>query len=154
MAFSGIDGILLGVALAVVFVILLIVYRSPILPIAVLLTAVFGLALAALVVYPLAKHDVLELNGQSQGILFILVVGAATDYSLLLVSRYKEELHDYESKYDAMRVAWRACDRADRGQRGDGHPRPALPAALRARQHQGPRPGRRDRHRRRAESRR
>ncbi|MEV5967990.1 MMPL family transporter [Kribbella sp. NPDC051952] len=109
VAFGGIDGILLGVALAVVFVILLIVYRSPILPIAVLLTAVFGLALAALVVYPLAKADVLELNGQSQGILFILVVGAATDYSLLLVSRYKEELHDYESKFQAMKVAWRAA---------------------------------------------
>jgi RND superfamily putative drug exporter len=108
-AFGGIDGILLGVALAVVFVILLIVYRSPILPIAVLFTAVFGLALAASVVYPLAKNDVIELNGQSQGILFILVVGAATDYSLLLVSRYKEELHDYESKYQAMRVAWRAA---------------------------------------------
>jgi RND superfamily putative drug exporter len=108
VAFGGIDGILLGVALAVVFIILLIVYRSPVLPITVLLTAVFGLALAALVVYPLAKNDVIELNGQSQGILFILVVGAATDYSLLLVSRYKEELHDYESKYDAMRVAWRA----------------------------------------------
>lgn len=108
VAFGGIDGILLGVALAVVFLILLIVYRSPVLPIAVLLTAVFGLALAALVVYPLAKNDVIELNGQSQGILFILVVGAATDYSLLLVSRYKEELHDYESKYQAMRIAWRA----------------------------------------------
>ncbi|MEU0096677.1 MMPL family transporter [Kribbella sp. NPDC006257] len=108
-AFGGIDGILLGVALAVVFVILLIVYRSPILPIAVLFTAVLGLALAASVVYPLAKNDVIELNGQSQGILFILVVGAATDYSLLLVSRYKEELHDYESKYQAMRVAWRAA---------------------------------------------
>ncbi|WP_328334558.1 MMPL family transporter [Kribbella sp. NBC_00382] len=108
-AFGGIDGILLGVALVVVFVILLIVYRSPVLPIAVLLTAVFGLALAASVVYPLAKNNVIELNGQSQGILFILVVGAATDYSLLLVSRYKEELHDYESKYKAMRVAWRAA---------------------------------------------
>lgn len=109
VAFGGIDGILLGVALAVVFVILLVVYRSPVLPIAVLLTAVFGLALAALVVYPLAKNDVIELNGQSQGILFILVVGAATDYSLLLVSRYKEELHDYESKFQAMRIAWRAA---------------------------------------------
>jgi RND superfamily putative drug exporter len=108
VAFGGIDGLLLGVALAVVFIILLVVYRSPILPIAVLLGAVFGLALAALVVYPLAKNGVIDLNGQSQGILFILVVGAATDYSLLLVSRYKEELHDYASKYDAMRVAWRA----------------------------------------------
>jgi RND superfamily putative drug exporter len=109
VAFGGIDGILLGVALTVVFIILLIVYRSPILPIAVLLTAVFGLALAALVIYPLAKNDVIELNGQSQGILFILVVGAATDYSLLLVSRYKEELHDYAGKYRAMRIAWRAA---------------------------------------------
>ena len=109
VAFGGIDGILLGVALSVVFVILLIVYRSPILPIAVLLTAVFGLALAALVIYPLAKNDVIELNGQSQGILSILVVGAATDYALLLVSRYKEELHDHESKYRAMANAWRAA---------------------------------------------
>lgn len=109
VAFGGIDGILLGVALSVVFVILLIVYRSPILPIAVLLGAVFALALAALVIYPLAENGTIELNGQSQGILFILVVGAATDYSLLLVSRYKEELHDQTSKYRAMRRAWRGA---------------------------------------------
>jgi RND superfamily putative drug exporter len=87
-AFAGIDGILLVVALCVVFLILLVVYRSPILPIAVLLTAVFGLAAAALVVFPLAKNDVIGLSGQSQGILSILVVGAATDFALLLVSRY------------------------------------------------------------------
>ena len=108
-AFAGIDGILLGVALGVVFLILLIVYRSPILPFAVLLTAVFGLAAAALVVFPLAKNDVIGLSGQSQGILSILVVGAATDYALLLVSRYKEELHDEESTWVAMRKAWRGA---------------------------------------------
>ena len=51
-AFGGIDGILLVVALGVVFLILLVVYRSPILPFAVLITAIFGLALAALVVFP------------------------------------------------------------------------------------------------------
>jgi len=107
-AFAGIDGILLIVALGVVFVILLVVYRSPILPIAVLITAVFGLAAAAMVIYPLAKNDVIELNGQSQGILSILVVGAATDYSLLLVARYREELHQHPSKWKAMAVAWRA----------------------------------------------
>jgi RND superfamily putative drug exporter len=106
-AFAGIDGILLGVALGVVFVILLVVYRSPILPIAVLVTAIFGLALAVLVVYPLADNGVIDLSGQSQGILFILVVGAATDYALLLVSRYKEELHDRESTWEAMKRAWR-----------------------------------------------
>jgi RND superfamily putative drug exporter len=108
-AFGGIDGILLFVALGVVFFILLVVYRSPILPIAVLLTAIFGLAAAALVIYPLAKNDIIGLNGQSQGILSILVVGAATDYSLLLVSRYREELHQHPSKWTAMAVAWKAA---------------------------------------------
>ena len=108
-AFGGIDGILLGVALGVVFLILLVVYRSPILPFAVLLTAIFGLALAALVIFPLAKNGVIGLNGQSQGILSILVVGAATDYALLLVARYREELHDHPSAWVAMRVAWRAA---------------------------------------------
>jgi RND superfamily putative drug exporter len=107
-AFGGIDGILLFVALGVVFLILLVVYRSPILPIAVLITAVFGLAAAATVMYPLAENGTLGLNGQSQGILSILVVGAATDYSLLLVSRYREELHEHPSKWVAMAVAWRA----------------------------------------------
>ncbi len=108
-AFGGIDGILLIVALGVVFVILLIVYRSPILPIAVLVTALFGLSAAALVIFPLAKNGSISLSGQSQGILSILVVGAATDYALLLVARYKEELHDNESTWAAMRVAWRAA---------------------------------------------
>ncbi len=106
-AFSGIDGILLGVALIVVFVILLVVYRSPILPFAVLISSVFGLAMAALVVYPLAKAGTLEVSGQSQGILFILVVGATTDYALLLVSRYREELHDAEESWAALKRAWR-----------------------------------------------
>ncbi len=107
-AFAGIDGILLGVALLVVLVILLIVYRSPILPVAVLLSALFGLSAASLVVYQLAKNDVITLSGQSQGILFILVVGAATDYALLLVSRFREALHDEMSSWDALRTAWRA----------------------------------------------
>jgi putative drug exporter of the RND superfamily len=108
-AFEGIDGILLLVALGVVFVILLIVYRSPILPIAVLVTALFGLSVAALVIFPLAKNGSIDLSGQSQGILSILVVGAATDYALLLVARYKEELHDQESTWAAMKIAWRAA---------------------------------------------
>lgn len=106
-AFAGIDGVLLLVALAVVLVILVLVYRSPILPLVVLVSAVFGLSLASGVVYALAKHGAITLNGQSQGILFILVVGAATDYSLLLVSRHREELRERASPYDAIRIAWR-----------------------------------------------
>jgi RND superfamily putative drug exporter len=108
-AFGAIDGILLLVALAVVLVILLVVYRSPVLPFVVLVSAVLALGLASAVVYFLASNDLLDLNGQSQGILFILAVGAATDYSLLIVARFREELRDHQSKYDAMRRAWKAA---------------------------------------------
>ncbi|QQQ73600.1 MMPL family transporter [Saccharothrix sp. 6-C] len=107
-AFGGIDGLLLLVAGAVVALILVLVYRSPLLPLVVLLSGVFALGLASLAVYLLADGDVIDLNGQSQGILFILVFGAATDYALLLVSRFREELRDTEDRYQAMRVAWRA----------------------------------------------
>lgn len=106
-AFAGIDGILIGVALGVVLVILLIVYRSPILPFAVLMSAILGLAAAAVFIYPLAQADIIEVSGQSQGILSILVVGAATDYALLIVARYREELHHTESTWQAMKAAWR-----------------------------------------------
>ena len=105
-AFAGIDGILLLVALAVVLVILVLVYRSPVLPFAVLVTSVCGLARAALVIHPMAEAGWIQLSGQSQGILFILVVGAATDYGLLLVARYREELHRSDP-LPALRVAWR-----------------------------------------------
>ena len=107
-AFAGIDGLLLLVAGAVVALILVVVYRSPLLPLVVLLAAVFALGLASLVVYLLADGGVLALNGQSQGILFILVFGAATDYALLLVSRFREELRDTEDKHRALTTAWRA----------------------------------------------
>ncbi|HVK20934.1 MAG TPA: MMPL family transporter, partial [Actinokineospora sp.] len=107
-AFAGIDGLLLLVAGAVVVAILIVVYRSPLLPFVVLLSAVFALGLASLTVYLLAENDVLDLNGQSQGILFILVFGAATDYALLLVSRFREELRDTADRYQALRTSWRA----------------------------------------------
>jgi len=107
-AFNGIDGILLIVAVIAVFVILLVVYRSFILPFLVLITAMFALCAAILLVYILAKNNVIKLNGQSQGILSILVIGATTDYSLLIISRFKEALHHTESKWDAIIRAFRA----------------------------------------------
>lgn len=107
-AFAGIDGLLLAVALAAVFVILVIVYRSFILPIAVLATSLFALTVALLVVWWLAKWDILLLSGQTQGILFILVIGAATDYSLLYVARFREELRVQQDKGIATGKAIRA----------------------------------------------
>ena len=106
-AFSGIDGLLLLVALGLVLVILLVVYRAVILPLAVLLTSVFALAVALLANWWLAKWEVLTITGQTQGILFILVIGAATDYSLLYTARYFEELRRHESKAAATRAALR-----------------------------------------------
>ncbi len=106
-AFGGIDGILLGVALGAVLIILLAVYRSVVLPFLVLLTSVFALATAILLVFAFAKLGWIQLSGQSQGILSILVIGAATDYALLLVARFREALTEHESRWDAMRVAYR-----------------------------------------------
>ena len=107
-AFAGIDGLLLAVALAAVLIILVIVYRSFILPIAVLATSLFALTVALLVVWWLAKWDILLLSGQTQGILFILVIGAATDYSLLYVARFREELRVQQDKGIATGKAIRA----------------------------------------------
>ena len=103
--FAGIDGILLLVALLAVFVILIFVYRSLLLPIVVLATSLFALCVALFTVWHLADAGVLLLSGQTQGILFILVIGAATDYSLLLVARFREELRVAQDKGTAVLAA-------------------------------------------------
>ncbi|MFG2737990.1 MMPL family transporter [Streptomyces harbinensis] len=106
-AFAGIDGLLLGVALTTVLIILLLVYRSVLLPLVIITGSVLALCLACAVVYALADRDVLRVDGQVQGILFILVIGAATDYALLLAARYREEVtgagHPFAAALAAVR---------------------------------------------------
>ncbi|MFE0573282.1 MMPL family transporter [Streptomyces albogriseolus] len=106
-AFAGIDGLLLGVALAAVLLILLLVYRSVLLPFVIILGSVFALGLACAVVYVLADHDVVRVDGQVQGILSILVIGAATDYALLLAARFREELAVRGDRFAAALAAVR-----------------------------------------------
>ena len=106
-AFGSIDSTLLTTTLAVVAVILIFVYRSPVLWIIPLLSALFALTMAGGIVYLLAKNDILDVDGQSQGILSVLVIGAATDYALLLIARYREELHLHENRFDAMRATYK-----------------------------------------------
>ncbi|MSX58581.1 MAG: MMPL family transporter [Actinobacteria bacterium] len=106
-AFGGIDSSLLLTTLGVVAFILIIVYRSPVLWILPLFSSVIALSTAGGIVYLLAKNNVIDLSGQSQGILSVLVLGAATDYALLLISRYREELHHYASRFDAMKAAYK-----------------------------------------------
>ncbi len=104
-AFSGLDGKLLGFTILVVVIILLITYRSPLLWLLPVLSAGTALAVAQGVIYLLAKHEGLTVNGQSQGILTVLVFGAGTDYALLLIARYREELHRHENRHEAMAFA-------------------------------------------------
>jgi RND superfamily putative drug exporter len=104
-AFAGIDGKLLYSALIVVVVILLLTYRSPVLWVLPVISAVVALTCAQAVIYLLAEHAGLTVNGQSAGILTVLVFGAGTDYALLLVARYREELHRHEDRHEAMAFA-------------------------------------------------
>ena len=106
-AFGSIDTRLLQTTLIVVAIILIVVYRSPVLWILPLFTAASALGIATMIVYYLAREDIIDLNGQTQGILDVLVLGAATDYALLLIARYREELHQHQSRFDAMRIALR-----------------------------------------------
>ncbi|WP_406117928.1 MMPL family transporter [Streptomyces sp. NBC_00989] len=106
-AFGGIDGLLLGVALGAVLLILLLVYRSVLLPFLIILGAVFALGLACAVVYALADRGIVRVDGQVQGILSILVIGAATDYALLLTARFREELAVREDRRAAAVAAVR-----------------------------------------------
>ena len=106
-AFGTLDSTLLLTTLGVVAVILIVVYRSPILWVIPLLTSLFALSTAGGIVYLLAKEDIIDVDGQSQGILSVLVIGAATDYALLLIARYREELHHHENRFDAMRAAYK-----------------------------------------------
>ncbi|MFD5949642.1 MMPL family transporter [Streptomyces collinus] len=106
-AFAGIDGLLLGVALGAVLLILLLVYRSVLLPFLIILGSVFALGLACAVVYVLAERDVVRVDGQVQGILSILVIGAATDYALLLAARFREELALRADRFSAATAAVR-----------------------------------------------
>ena len=104
-AFGGIDTTLLAGTLSVVILILLFTYRSPILWVLPIFCAVVALFVAQALIYFLARYADLTVNGQSYAILTILVIGAGTDYALLLVARYREELRRHEDRHEAMAFA-------------------------------------------------
>ena len=106
-AFKGIDGTLLYSALAVVIVLLLLTYRSPVLWLLPVISVGVALVTAQALIYLLAAHAGLTVNAQTAGILDVLVFGAGTDYALLLTARYREELRRHEDRHKAMAVALR-----------------------------------------------
>ena len=105
--FKGISGTLLYSAVAVVIVILLITYRSPVLWLLPVISSGVALIVAQAVIYLLAAHAGLVVNAQSAGILEVLVFGASTDYALLIVARYREELRRHDRRHAAMAEALR-----------------------------------------------
>jgi len=105
--FKGIDTTLLYATLAVVVVLLLLTYRSPVLWLLPVLSAGVALTVAQAAIYLLTQHANLTVNGQSGGILVVLVIGAGTDYALLLIARYREELRRHADRHQAMAVALR-----------------------------------------------
>jgi RND superfamily putative drug exporter len=106
--FSGVSGTLLYVAAAIVLVLLILIYRSPIFWAIPFFAVVLAEGASRGAGYLLAEAGV-TINGQTGGILPVLVFGAGTDYALLLVARYREELRRHEDKHEAMAIALRGA---------------------------------------------
>ncbi|MDN3023970.1 MMPL family transporter [Streptomyces sp. S.PB5] len=103
--FDSLDSTLLLATGLVVAVLLLITYRSPVLWLLPLLSVGFAAVLTQVSTYLLAEHAGLPVNPQSAGVLMVLVFGVGTDYALLLIARYREELHRHADRQEAMRLA-------------------------------------------------
>ena len=104
--FGDINSTLLLATALIVFVLLVLIYRSPIFWIIPLLSVAFAEITVRAIGYGLAEAGVV-INGQTAGILLVLVFGVGTDYALLLVSRYREELRRHEDRHEAMALALR-----------------------------------------------
>ncbi len=102
--FEGINGTLLLAAVSLVIFLLIVIYRSPMFFLIPLAAVLFAEMLSRSIGYGLTELGV-TVNGQSSSIMSVLVLGAGTDYALLLVARYREELHHTADKYEAMRAA-------------------------------------------------
>ncbi|HET9740344.1 MAG TPA: MMPL family transporter [Solirubrobacteraceae bacterium] len=102
--FESINGTLLLAAVSLVIVLLILIYRSPIFLFIPLAAVIFAEILARSVGYGLSELGV-TINGQSSAIMSILVLGAGTDYALLIVARYREELHHTLDRHEAIRAA-------------------------------------------------
>jgi len=102
--FEGINGTLLLAAVSLVIFLLILIYRSPMFFFIPLAAVIFAEILSRSIGYGVSELGV-TINGQSSSIMSVLVLGAGTDYALLLVSRYREELHHTVDKHEAMRTA-------------------------------------------------
>ena len=105
--FEGADTKLLAATASVVAVLLLITYRSPWLWLVPLTVVGIAEQLTTKLVALIAPHFGVVIDPAAAGITSVLVFGAATDYALLLIARYRDQLRSNESRFDAMSIALR-----------------------------------------------
>ncbi|OEV12939.1 MMPL family transporter [Streptomyces nanshensis] len=106
-SFEGLDVRVLLATVGVVAVLLLLIYRSPVLWLVPLLTVGLGAEVGQALVYAVAKDGAITVTSLSAFILVVLTYGAGTDYALLLIARYREELRRHEDRHEAMKAALR-----------------------------------------------
>ena len=106
--FENINGTLLLSAALLVIILLILIYRSPIFFLIPLAAVMFAEIASRSVGYGISEFGV-TINGQSSSIMSVLVLGAGTDYALLIVARYREELHNFEDRHEAMAAAMRSA---------------------------------------------
>src|SRR5215212_9880365 len=104
--FANFDAELLGATIALVIVLLLLIYRAPLIALVPIIVVFFAYTVAQGLIYLYADSGAV-VTENATSILVVLLFGVGTDYCLLLVSRYREELHAYEDKHDAMQAALR-----------------------------------------------
>ncbi|MEU7239346.1 MMPL family transporter [Streptomyces sparsogenes] len=107
--FASTDSTLMLATVGVVALLLILTYRSPFLWLVPLVVVGVAALAAMAVVYGLIQGFDLVVTSMSSSVMTVLVFGAGTDYALLLVSRYREELRRHRLPYDAMRAAVRGC---------------------------------------------
>ncbi|MCE7079495.1 MMPL family transporter [Streptomyces sp. ST2-7A] len=105
--FESLDITLMSITALVVVLLLLFTYRSPVLWLFPVIAVAFAAVLTQAGAYLLAEYAGLQVDPQSSGVLMVLVFGVGTDYALLLISRYREELRAEEDRHVAMRSALR-----------------------------------------------
>jgi putative drug exporter of the RND superfamily len=107
-AVEGIDGTLLAITMTLVLVLMLIIYRSPTIAAVMLGVVAVAYLIATGLVYGLVEAHATTVSGQSAAILIVLMFGAGTDYALLIVSRYRDELRHAGDSRAALQ---RSCER-------------------------------------------
>ena len=108
VVFQSFDFRVSAITIVLVLVILLAIYRSPLLALLPVMTVGMALTVAQSIAALLADNFDLALNGQVTAIMAVLMFGAGTDFTLFIVSRYREELPVRADKFEAIGATMRA----------------------------------------------